>query len=635
MGEVAKPLTQSTEVRDLRKRIGYLERATGHTGVDANARALAENAELLANLAEDLANNAQARAELAEDLANNAELLAQNAADQAANAELVAGVALTTADGKNATYRQPDEPTGGTYAVNDLWFDTDNDNLPRMWNGTAWTTNMFGSTAISSVSAATIAGQLVSDQIASVNAATIAGQLAAAQIGSVDASVLSGQVTSGQIASVSATIIAGQIAAGQIATNAVTSDKINANAVVAAKIDAGAVVADKIGANAVVAEKINAGAVVADKIATNAVVADKINAGAVVADKIATNAVVADKINAGAITADKISVNALTAKNYYTAGAGTVRIAIGPTFYTAEGPIIYWDINGDGAYNASDPRIFANTEQIYLQAGSASNGSYFYVGTASSIMKHGTGGDLVLTSDRSDLKFNTSNMIRFTSTGAAITGGLTVASGLAVTSGTISLTAGVTFGSFTSTGTITAGAFTTTGTVTGGAFTTTGTASAGSVTTTGSGNMFAGGNIGANALSTNVPPGTAAVTGTANIASGPSGFLKTITTSNRAIKCDIADLDAPELDATRLYELPVRQFRYKPGAIDESDHRVGVLVPGFIVEELAEHYPVAVDLNPQDRSPRVWNPHYLLPALLALIQDQHRRITALEEGTAP
>ncbi len=70
-----------------------------------------------------------------------------------------------------------------------------------------------------------------------------------------------------------------------------------------------------------------------------------------------------------------------------------------------------------------------------------------------------------------------------------------------------------------------------------------------------------------------------------------------------------------------LLEIPVRQFRFRSGD--------GRLVPGFVAEEVAQVYPVAAALD-LDGAPIDWDVRYLMPGLLALVQDQHRRITALE-----
>ncbi|MDQ0456052.1 phage tail protein [Rhizobium paknamense] len=61
--------------------------------------------------------------------------------------------------------------------------------------------------------------------------------------------------------------LTGTISAAQIAANAITADKIAANAITTAAIAAGAVSADQIAANAITAAKIAAGAISADKLA--------------------------------------------------------------------------------------------------------------------------------------------------------------------------------------------------------------------------------------------------------------------------------------------------------------------------------------------------------------------------------
>lgn len=49
---------------------------------------------------------------------------------------------ITTIESSIATlpqvYLQPDPPTGGTYNVGDIWFETDNGNRQYIWNGTIW-----------------------------------------------------------------------------------------------------------------------------------------------------------------------------------------------------------------------------------------------------------------------------------------------------------------------------------------------------------------------------------------------------------------------------------------------------------------------------------------------------------------
>ena len=84
--------------------------------------------------------------------------------------------------------------------------------------------------------------------------------------------------------------------------------------------------------------------------------------------------------------------------------------------------------------------------------------------------------------------------------------------------------------------------------------------------------------------------------------------------------------------------MQVRQFKYKDDYIDKDDQRFDTVVPGFIVEELKDVYPIAVDYDGD--KPKDWNERYMIPPMLKLIQDQHkqiedltRRIEALERAT--
>lgn len=76
----------------------------------------------------------------------------------------------STADGKNAIYRQTDPPAGGTYAVGDLWFDTDDGN--KIYRNTVagaspnWQGFTLGDSALESIGASKItAGTIDASQI--------------------------------------------------------------------------------------------------------------------------------------------------------------------------------------------------------------------------------------------------------------------------------------------------------------------------------------------------------------------------------------------------------------------------------------------------------------------------------------
>lgn len=92
--------------------------------------------------------------------------------------------------------------------------------------------------------------------------------------------------------------------------------------------------------------------------------------------------------------------------------------------------------------------------------------------------------------------------------------------------------------------------------------------------------------------------------------------------------------DVPELDPRKLYELPVRAFKYNLDYLSTDDDRYDVLIPGFIAEEVDEFYPLAADYEPKIGI-HTWNDRMLIPAMMALIQDLHKEIQLLkgENGT--
>jgi len=108
-----------------------------------------------------------------------------------------------------------------------------------------------------------------------------------------------------------------------------------------------------------------------------------------------------------------------------------------------------------------------------------------------------------------------------------------------------------------------------------------------------------------------------------------SGFLARYSSSSERYKENIVDISTiPTLDPEALLKIPVRSFTYKAGYLAEDDARLNAPVPGFIAEEVLAVYPIAVD--EENGKPETWNPKYIIPGMLALIQKQEARITALE-----
>jgi hypothetical protein len=134
--------------------------------------------------------------------------------------------------------------------------------------------------------------------------------------------------------------------------------------------------------------------------------------------------------------------------------------------------------------------------------------------------------------------------------------------------------------------------------------------------------LLPNGNIYANAL------GTAT---TANFITQASGFLRVNTSSSRRYKTDIVDIDSVDsLNPESLLNIPVRAFKYNSDHLSESDQRFGVMMPGFIAEEVELVYPSAVDYN-DDGTPERWNTNMIIPGMLSLIQKQNLQIESLKQ----
>ena len=119
------------------------------------------------------------------------------------------------------------------------------------------------------------------------------------------------------------------------------------------------------------------------------------------------------------------------------------------------------------------------------------------------------------------------------------------------------------------------------------------------------------------------------ISSAANVHVNSSGRMYRSTASSRQYKTDIQDIQSEELNPARLYDLPVREFKFKEGYLSEDDACVDTLVPGFIAEEVAEIYPIACEYDGD--KPENWNIRFIVPAMLKMIQDQKKEIDTLKE----
>ena len=263
-----------------------------------------------ATAAKKTADSASTTATAASKKADTAQSTADSASSAAASAGTKADNAVAIANGKNTAYYQASQPTGGSYKVNDNWFDTDDGYRMYYWNGSKWMATEYGASAIAA------------------NA-----------------------ITAGKIA-------AGAITADKIAANAVTTNKIAANAITAGQIAAGTITATQIASKTITADNLHADCITSNKIVASAITADKIAANAITANKIASNAITADKLSVASLSAISANLGAITSGSLNigsgnfvvdTAGnltnKGTMSIGNGGITYTPAGGLsVFGDI---------------------------------------------------------------------------------------------------------------------------------------------------------------------------------------------------------------------------------------------------------------------------------------------------
>lgn len=117
---------------------------------------------------------------------------------------------------------------------------------------------------------------------------------------------------------------------------------------------------------------------------------------------------------------------------------------------------------------------------------------------------------------------------------------------------------------------------------------------------------------------------------TANMRISAAGWVCEVGGSSKRFKHDIKPIEK-DLDAHKLYDIPVIQFIYNDNYLEKGDQRSEQAVPGFIAEDIQKIYPIACDLETDGRA-HDWNIRYIVPPMLALIQEQNQRIKRLEEA---
>lgn len=130
----------------------------------------------------------------------------------------------------------------------------------------------------------------------------------------------------------------------------------------------------------------------------------------------------------------------------------------------------------------------------------------------------------------------------------------------------------------------------------------------------------------------------ASTTSAANayISSDTGVLAKTSKTSSRRFKDSITPELDDDLNPEHLYDVDVIQFKYKKDYFtNEDDIRYRKNMIGLIAEDVYDKYKIAADWHVDEDSGEVlvdgWNNQYMIPAMLKLIQEQHKEIEKLKQ----
>lgn len=455
----------------------------------------------------------------AETAAAAASAAAAAASSAAAAATAAASAAQTTADGKNRIYRQTTQPTGGTYAEGDLWFDTDDDNKFYRYTSGAWSGFTLGDGALASLSANKLTAGTIDASVITVS------------------NINAGNISTGFLAA--ARIEAASITGAKLVAGTIESDRIATGTIQAVNIAAATITGDKIAAATITAGKIATETITATQIAAYTITGSRIGVSEVSALNIAVETITSAEIAANSITVDRLTAGTLTAFTLQTS-TGTRRVTI----------------------SASNNAI------SFREAGSVVG----WVGPASVsgvLMHYGT-------------TFNanaTTYPLAYVSSGSALI-----------------------------------------------AYSSTKFLEVNSLGVVATGDLYSPSNF--------YNQDTTTTTNAANTwMSSTTGLTRRSTASSLRYKDNIVDIrTVADLDPRKLLDLPVRAFKYKTDYLDSADDRSGAFIPGLIAEEVATTYSVAADQV--EGVIESWNDRYIVPGLLALIQDLNKRIEILEGNNA-
>jgi hypothetical protein len=476
-------------------------------------------------------------------------------------------------NGKNHIYRQATAPDGSVFPLTegDVWFDTDDGNKQYYWTGTAWVSVQDAGIAAAEAGAA-----------AAVTAAAAAAAAATAAQTTADGknkiyrqgTTPTGTFTVGDLwfDTANDNRISRwdgsswvQYGLGNLAIANLDAGKLTAGYIAADRIEAASITGTKLVAGTIEAVSIAAGTITGAKIAAGTITASNIAAATITATQIAAGTITASEIQARSISGDRLQFLAITASEI---DANTITAA------EIEAGSITVDRLAVGTLTAFTLRTSSGARRVTVSASTnsisftESSTTVGHIGPASVdgiVMHYGS----------------TFNPAVTTYPNAYVSSGdarIAYSSGIYV-----------------------------------------------QVSSTG---VVMNGNVYTLDAFYNQDASTSA--NAANTRMDTDGRTRRSTASSARFKEEIVSLSTvADLDPSKLLTLPIRAFKFKADYLDATDNRSGMVVPGLIAEEVAEHYPIAADRG-NDGLIENWNERFVIPGMLALIQDLHARIEKLE-----
>jgi len=477
-------------------------------------------------------------------------------------------------NGKNHIYRQASAPDGSAFPLTegDVWFDTDDGNKQYYWTGTAWVSVQdLGIAAAETAAAAAVSAAAAASAAATAAQTTADGKN---RIYRQTTMPTTGPFAEGDLwfdtddDNKFYRYTSGAFSAFTLGDGALAS--LSANKLTAGTIDASVITVSNINAG-----NISSGSLSADRISANSITGGKLAVGTIEAVSIAAGTITGAKIAATTITASNIAVATITADQIAGATITAAEIAANTiTAFEIEAGSITVDRLSAGTLTAFTLQTSSGNRRVTVSAATNSI-SFREAGTVVGFIGPTSIDGVIM------------------HYGASFNAGATAFPQMYVTSGTAHLAQSSTrYLEVSSLGVVASGNF----------YSLNSTFIQDSSTT-------------ANAANARID--------------AADGRLRRSTASSARFKDEIVDISTvAELDPSKLLGLPVRGFKFKPDYLDPTDNRADTMVPGLIAEEVAEHYPIAADLS--GGVVENWNERFIIPGLLALIQDLHTRVESLE-----